>query len=424
MTTRPLRSPDSGEAAAKAVASGAKRLEDVMARYVEAIDAREATVKAFVHFDRNRFARAHTMQGPLAGLPIGIKDIIDTVDMPTECGSPIYRGRVPVNDAPVVSQIRRAGGNIAAKTVTTEFAAVSPGATTNPHNPKHTPGGSSSGSAAAIAAGFLPFAVGTQTGGSVVRPAAFCGIAGLKPTFGLFPGFGVKGFSWTLDTVGIFAKTVPDLGFFAEAITGQSLAVSDDDRAPRIGVARMSVWDEVSPAMARAVEEACTRTARAGAKVTQIAVDPIFEAVYRAHFVVQDYELARSLAWEVDNHSDLLSEKLRTMIAGGAAIPAEKYLPALADARRGRAASDTLFGDTDVLIAPSASTSAPAGLESTGSPNLTRLWTLLGLPTVNVPGLVDENGLPLGIQIIGRAGDDRKTLQAAAWVEAAIANTA
>jgi Asp-tRNA(Asn)/Glu-tRNA(Gln) amidotransferase A subunit family amidase len=399
-------------------------LEDVMARYVEAIDARETTIKAFVHFDRDRFTRVSARQGPLAGLPVGIKDIIDTVDMPTECGSPIYRGRVPVNDAPVVSQIWRAGGHIAGKTVTTEFAAVSPGATTNPHNPKHTPGGSSSGSAAAIAAGFLPFSVGTQTGGSVVRPAAFCGIAGLKPTIGLFPAFGVKGFSWTLDTVGIFAKTVPDLGFFAEAITGQPLAVSDDDWAPRIGVARMNVWDEVSPAMAQAVDDTCGHASTAGAKVTQLPVEPIFEAVYRAHFVVQDYELARSLAWEVDNHSALLSEKLRTMIAGGAAIPTENYIAALADARRGRAVSDTLFGDADVLIAPSASMSAPAGLESTGSPNCTRLWTLLGLPTVNVAGIVDGNGLPLGIQIIGRAGDDRKTLQAAAWIEAAIANTA
>lgn len=423
MTPRPIRAPDSGESLAAALANGTRRLDDILARYLEAIDARESTIKAFVHFDRARFSRPPARTGPLAGLPVGVKDIIDTFDMPTECGSPIYRGRVPVSDAPVVSMVRRAGGHVATKTVTTEFAAVTPGATTNPHNPARTPGGSSSGSAAAIAAGFLPFALGTQTGGSVIRPAAFCGVAGLKPTFGLFPGFGVKGFSWTLDTVGAFARTVSDVAFFAAAITGQALAVTDDDWVPRIGVARMQVWDEIDPAMARAFEEACRRAGAAGAAVAQLAVDPIFEAVHRAHYVVQDYELARSLADEVDRHADLLSAKLRAMIAGGAAIPTETYVAALADTRRGRIASDTLFGDADVLLAPSAAGAAPQGIEGTGSPNLMRLWTLLGLPSVNVPGLVDGDGMPLGMQVIGRAGDDRRTLQAAAWIEAAIADT-
>ncbi len=424
MTPRPRPTPDSGESSAAAVASGTRRLNDIFARYLEAIDARESVVKAFVHFDRERFSRPPAQTGPLAGLPIGVKDIIDTFDMPTECGSPIYRGRVPVSDAPVVSMIRRAGGHIAAKTVTTEFAAVTPGATTNPHDPARTPGGSSSGSAAAIAAGFLPFAVGTQTAGSVIRPAAFCGVAGLKPTFGLFPGFGVKGFSWTLDTVGVFARTVPDLAFFAAAITGQPLGVTHDDWVPRIGVARMQVWDEISPAMAQAVEAACRRAGAAGAAVSQLVVDPIFEAVHRAHYVVQDYELARSLAYEVDHHADRISDKLRAMIAGGAAIPTATYVAALADARRGRIVSDALFGDADVLLAPSAASAAPPGSEGTGSPNLTRLWTLLGLPSVNVPGLVDADGMPLGVQVIGRAGDDRRTLQAAAWIEAAIAEAA
>jgi Asp-tRNA(Asn)/Glu-tRNA(Gln) amidotransferase A subunit family amidase len=314
--------------------------------------------------------------------------------------------------------VRRAGGVIAGKTVTTEFAALTPGVTRNPHNPAHTPGGSSSGSAASVAAGFVPFSIGTQTAGSVIRPASFCGIAALKPSSGLLPGFCVKGFSWTLDTVGLFARTTRDVAFFAQAITGQDLSVSADPfRVPRFGLARMQVWEEIDSAMAGAIELACYLARKREARIVPLPVDDLFEKADRAQYVIQDYELARSLAFEFDTCRSLISPPLQDMIAKGLSISAERYVIALEHARTARVASDRLFADVDFLIAPSASSSAPLGLEATGSPNLARLWTLLGLPAVNVPGLQDEAGMPLGIQLIGRLGQDRATLRAAAWLE-------
>ncbi|MGA0594074.1 amidase [Enterovirga sp. CN4-39] len=421
MTSRDAAPAGSGRALAAALSAGTTRLATVLAEYLSAIEAREPELQTFAHLDRDAFLAGPREKGPLAGLPVGVKDIIDTVDMPTACGSPIYASRMPVSDAPVVSMVRRAGGTIAGKTVTTEFAAVNPGPTRNPHNPSHTPGGSSSGSAAAVAAGFLPFSIGTQTGGSIVRPASFCGVAAIKPTIGLLPGFCVKGFSWTLDTIGLFARDVRDLAFFAEAITGQDLAVPEGELSqPRFGIARLKVWDEMEPAMAEAVETACRTASARGAAVTTLPVPAMFEDAHQAHYAIQDYELARSLAYEFDNHQDLLSPKLRDMIRGGLAISTETYVAALADGRAARFASDALFAGTDVLIWPSASGAAPAGIEATGSPNQTRLWTLLGLPTVNVPGLADASGMPLGIQIVGRLGRDRDVLRAAAWLEDAL----
>ena len=303
------------------------------------------------------------------------------------------------------------------KTVTTEFAAVTPGPTRNPNNLAHTPGGSSSGSAAAVAAGFLPFSIGTQTGGSVIRPAAYCGVAGLKPTIGLLPGFGIKGFSWTLDTPGLFGRTVRDVAFFAAAITGQDLTIRDGaGAAPHFGLARMQMWDEMDDAMEQAIATACDRAAQHSAVISHLPVGAVFEDAYRAHYVIQDYELARSLAFEYDTMPELVSPKLRELIRNALSISPELYAFAQHQGRIGRAESDRLFGDCDVLIAPSAPSSAPMGLESTGSPNFTRLWTLLGLPSVNVPGLVSASGLPLGLQVIGRLGQDRETLYAAAWL--------
>ena len=412
-----------GAALAQGIVEGSLERDEVLSRYLAAIDAREPEIKAFAHFDRDRFGASPTCNGPLAGLPVGIKDIIDTIDMPTACGSPIYRGCMPPSDAPIVSMVKRAGGVIAGKTVTTEFAAVTPGATRNPHNTEHTPGGSSSGSAAAVAAGFVPFSIGTQTAGSVIRPASFCGVAGLKPSFGLLPGFRVKGFSWTLDTLGLFARTVRDVAFFANAITGQNLSIAAEPLLlPRFGVARMQVWDEIDTAMADAVELTCYLARSRGASVETLAVDEIFEQADKAQYVVQDYELVRSLAFEFDNHKELLSPSLREMIVKAQSITTERYVNALAVGRAARLASSRLFAQADFLIAPAASSPAPLGLESTGSPNVAQLWTLLGLPAVNVPGLQSQSGLPLGIQLIGPLGQDRATLRAAAWLEDALAS--
>ncbi len=355
--------------------------------------------------------------GPLAGLPVAVKDNIDTADMPTERGSPIYRGHLPASDAPVVSMMLRAGGRTAGKTVTTEFAGGRPGNTTNPWNSDHTPGGSSSGSAAGVAAGFFPFALGTQTAGSIIRPAAFCGIAALKPSFNLLPSAGVKILSWTLDTVGLFAQNVRDVAFFTAALTGQNFTIATKDLAPRIGIARLDVWDQVSTEMMQALEDVCGRASRAGAKIKQVAVDTLFNRAQAAQLCIQEYESARSLAFEFGHWRDQFSRQLQSVMTRGWTTPAQTYRLAIDEARLARSAMQLLFDDTDILLAPSAASAAPRGLESTGSPNLTRLWTLLGVPCVNVPGLRNKAGMPLGIEVIAPLGQDHRALTFAAWLQ-------
>jgi Asp-tRNA(Asn)/Glu-tRNA(Gln) amidotransferase A subunit family amidase len=409
---------NSGYELATALARGTIRAEDMLADYLELIDARESTLRAFVHLDRTQFLSPTDVTGPLGGLPVGIKDIVDVAGMPTRCGSPIYQDQVASGDAPIVSMIRHAGGRIAGKTVTTEFATRKPGPTTNPRNTRHTPGGSSSGSAAAVAAGMLPFAIGTQTGGSVIRPGSYCGIAALKPTGGFFPYAGIKATAWHLDTIGVYGRKVRDVAFFAEAITGQALTIDDESGwTPRIGVMPMQAWEECSADMMKAVASASRAAEKRRAAVARLIPDAIFETAYAAHFIIQDVEIARSLAYEFDVHEHLLSPMLNETIRTGQAISAVRYAQALEDQRAARRASPSLFDDVDVLLAPSAPSAAPFGLESTGSPNLNRLWTLLGMPCVNVPGLLDSAGLPLGVQIIGPIGADRLALRAAAWLE-------
>jgi Asp-tRNA(Asn)/Glu-tRNA(Gln) amidotransferase A subunit family amidase len=412
---------NSGRTLAAAIASGAIGRDDALTAYLDVIGAREPIVRAFVHFDRAEFQAPPAHRGSLQGLPVGIKDIADVAGMPTRCGSPIYENHMAHGDAPVVSMIRHAGGRIAGKTVTTEFATRHPGPTTNPHNPAHTPGGSSSGSAAAVAAGMLPFAIGTQTAGSVIRPGSYCGIAALKPTFGFLPYAGVKATSWHLDTVGLYGKEVRDVAFFAEAISGQPLVVEDEpDWRPRIGVMRSASWDECSVEMIAAVASAARAAERRRATVTHLAADPILDTAFAAQLVIQNVEIARSLAYEFDHFEHLISPVLHAAIRTGQAISAEQYARSLVDRRACQRAAMDLFGDIDVLLAPSAPSSAPVGIESTGSPNLNRLWTLLGTPCVNVPGIVDASGLPLGVQVVAPIGADRLALRAAAWLEDAL----
>jgi Asp-tRNA(Asn)/Glu-tRNA(Gln) amidotransferase A subunit family amidase len=413
-----LTGSNSGSALAASLATGTVRLADVLAAYLDVIDTREPVVRGFVHLNRGAFLDPRSPAGPLAGLPVGVKDIIDVTGMPTECGSPIYKDHMPPGDAPVVSMIRRAGGRIAGKTVTTEFATRHPGPTTNPRNPAHTPGGSSSGSAAGVAAGMFPFAVGTQTAGSVIRPGAYCGIAALKPTFGFLPYAGVKATAWHLDTVGLYGRTVRDVAFFAEAITEQSLAVvATSDWKPRLGVMPMQTWDECSEDMKNAIDSAAHQAEKYGATVRHLHADAIFETAYAAQLIIQDYEIARSLAFEFDRFEHLFSPVLHETMRTGQAIAGNRYAQALEDQRAARRASIGLFADIDALLAPSAPGAAPQGLASTGSPNLNRLFTQLGTPCVNVPGLADTAGMPLGVQIIAPIGADELALRAAAWLE-------
>lgn len=412
---------------ARQIEAGELTPAGVVDRCARAIAAQDAQVGAFAAIDleaahREALASAAALAAaPLRGLAVGIKDIFDTADFPTAYGSPIYAGHRPRTDAALVTEIRRGGGLILGKTVTTELAFMWPGQTRNPHNPDHTPGGSSSGSAAAVAAGMLPIAIGSQTAGSVIRPAAFCGIAGFKPSFGLLPTAGMKGFAWHLDTAGIFAARVTDVAFATAAITGRPLRI---DRAtadaPRIALVRTPRWSEASEAMHNALETAARAAVSAGATVQEVVLPPVFERAYEAHAVIQGYEAYRALGFEYDRFRDRLSPPLRRMLEEAAHLSPEAYDAARRSARRARRALAELVGDGTVLLTPSAPGAAPAGLGSTGAPIFNRLWTLLGTPCVNVPGLVDAARLPLGVQVVGRFGRDHHTLQAAGFLETAL----
>jgi Asp-tRNA(Asn)/Glu-tRNA(Gln) amidotransferase A subunit family amidase len=391
----------------------------------EAIAAAEARIGAFVTLDlnatRRRADESRLAATPLCGLPIGVKDIYDTADLPTQYGSPIYAGYRPRADAAAVVMARRAGGLILGKTVTTEFASLVPGRTRNPHNPGHTPGGSSSGSAAAVAAAMVPIAFGSQTAGSIIRPAAFCGVAGFKPSYRLIPTVGMKCYAWHLDTAGLFAAGVADVAFAAAAITARDLRVDrGEPAAPRIGLLRTHLWPQASMAMQGAVEAAVRAAEGAGATVTELTLPAILEEGHRAQFIIQDYEAFRALAFEYDRHRDEIGKLLRDQLDRASAISVADYDAARRTASRARRALGDLMSEHDVILTPSAPGAAPPGLGSTGDPAFNRLWTLMGTPCVNVPGLQD-GGLPLGVQIVGQFGGDRAALEAALFLERSIA---
>jgi Asp-tRNA(Asn)/Glu-tRNA(Gln) amidotransferase A subunit family amidase len=411
---------------ARRIESGELTPAAVVELCAQAIATCEAEIGAFAALDievaRRDAQRLELARSPLRGVPVGIKDIFDTADFPTAYGSPIYAGHRPKSDAAVVMMVRRAGGIVAAKTVTTEFASLQPAGTRNPRNPDHTPGGSSSGSAAAVAAGMLPLALGSQTGGSVIRPAAFCGVAGFKPSYRLLPTVGMKCFSWSLDTVGLFAASVADVAFAAAALTGRDLCVDQRPLAtPVVAVLRTDLWHEASAPMQNAIERAARAAEKAGATVKELVLPPIFGEAMRAHGIIQGYEAFRALAFEYDLHRDRLGPFLRRQLDDAAAIDTDAYDNARRITRRARQALVDVLADGEVMLTPSAPGAAPLGLGSTGKPTFNRLWTLLGTPCINVPGLLDSDGLPLGVQIVARFGRDRFALSAAAFLEAAIA---
>jgi Asp-tRNA(Asn)/Glu-tRNA(Gln) amidotransferase A subunit family amidase len=392
----------------------------------EAITAREKDIAGFAALDLAAARRAaddpRLSSLPLRGLPVGFKDIFDTADLPTQYGSPIYANHRPAADATAVVLTRQAGGIVLGKTVTTQFASLVPSVTRNPRNLAHTPGGSSAGSAAAVAAGMLPLAFGTQTAGSVIRPAAFCGVAAFKPSYRLIPMIGVKAVAWHLDTAGLFGAGVADVAFAAAAILGRELRVDGAaPTAPRIAIARTHLWPKASPAMVKAVESAAQIAAEAGAKVADLQLPPIVEDAYEAQFTIQDYENIRALAFEYDRHRERIDPLLRSLLDRATAISADEYDAARRLASRARQLLADAMTDHDVILTPSAPGAAPHGLAMTGDPMFNRLWTLMGAPCVNVAGLNDGDGLPLGIQIVGRFGRDRATLEAALFVERAIA---
>jgi Asp-tRNA(Asn)/Glu-tRNA(Gln) amidotransferase A subunit family amidase len=414
--------------AARAIQAGQLTSESLVAACLERIAARDGELAAWVHLDADAAltqARALDRQparGPLHGIPVGIKDIFDTADMPTEHGSPIYRGNRPRADASTVAQLRQAGCVIVGKTATTEFASIYPAATRNPRNPAHSPGGSSSGSAAAVADHMVPLALGTQTGGSVIRPAVYCGVIGLKPSFGSINRTGVKPVSDTLDTIGLFANTVEDAALALNLLSGRRMPdFAAKAAAPRIGFARTSRWKDADAATRAALESAARRLASAGAEVKDAALPPATEALFDAHGPIMNFESARALAWEQAHHRDAISATLLKRLDEGWAISREKYDDARQTARDARRQFSDLMRGFDLLLTPSARDEAPKGFASTGDSLFNRVWTLLGVPCITLPWGSGPNGLPLGIQLVAAVEQDAALLAQAQWAAAALA---
>ncbi|MEP6608520.1 MAG: amidase [Burkholderiaceae bacterium] len=402
--------------------------EAVTHSFLDAVAQRESEVRAFAWIDPARalkIARKFdgvAARGALAGLPIAVKDVIDTAGIPTEYGSPIYAGRVPHADAACVAALHLAGGYVLGKTVSAELANFAPGPTRNPHALDHTPGGSSSGSAAAVAAHMAPLAIGTQTAGSVIRPASFCGVVGFVPTRGAVPRAGVKQVSDTLDVVGCFANNVEDAALLADAIAlsgggGIRHAVT----APSIAWTDTPWADHLTRSMSSALERVVHACSSNGATVRQVVWSAKFTALAQAQRIVQVYETARAFATEFETARNLLSPQLDALIEEGRALDAAAYVSALQTGREGAAQIDRLFGDADVILAPSAPGEAPHGLSSTGDPQFNRPWHLLGGPQINLPlpraWIKSPSNLPLGVQLVGRPGDDTRLLATAQWLE-------
>ncbi|GAP37443.1 amidase family protein [Piscinibacter sakaiensis] len=367
-------------------------------------------------------ARAAAARGPLHGLPVAVKDIIDVAGLPTGCGSPLRAGHRPAADAAVVAALRQAGGVVVGKSATTEMAFLEPSPTGNPRAPGRTPGGSSSGSAAAVAAGLVPFALGTQTGGSVVRPAAYCGVVGMKPSLGLLPTAGTACFSWSLDTVGVFAARVDGARRLLEALTGRRWARTDPSRPWRIAVVDGRPWDEASAAMQDALGKAAARLAAAGHAVTPTRLGAWAPALFEVHAAIQGREASACLGPLRAARGDAMSATLRGYLDEAAGIDAAAYAAAWQRLAAERPAALAAFDGVDALLMPSAPDAAPPlSARSTGPSTLNRVWTLLGTPCVNVPGLATAEGAPLGLQVVTPPGADALALAVAEDLEALLA---
>ncbi len=421
------------------LAAGALRAVELAQACFDEIDQREPEVGAFAWFDRDHALRQaaaldeHRASGraigPLHGLPIGIKDIIDTAGIPTENGTVIDAGRVPRDDAFVVTRLKQAGALIMAKTVTTELAYRGPGKTRNPHNPAHTPGGSSSGSAAAVAAGMLPLAIGTQTAGSVIRPASYCGVIGFKPTFGTIPRTGVLMQSTSLDTIGVFAQSVDAAALLAESLCGfdagdpatetkpeprlYETATSEPPIGPTLAFVRQAAWDEAD----RDTQEAFVElVATLGECCDEVELPVPFAEASQLHGIVQKAELAKSFHRYESRARAQLCIAMQEAIDDGRRILAHDYLAARDWPAVLNAGLEAIFSRYDAIITPAAPGPAPEGLESTGSPAFNGVWTFCGTPAVTLPLLQAANGLPMGVQLVGRRGDDARLLRTARWL--------
>jgi Asp-tRNA(Asn)/Glu-tRNA(Gln) amidotransferase A subunit family amidase len=410
--------------AAQLLASRELSAADLMRACLDRVLEREDAVHAFAHLDPDaamaqaRALDAGPVRGPLHGLPLGVKDLFDTADMPTSYGSPVYAGHRPKADAASVALCREAGALVMGKTVSTEFAYFQPGPTRNPHNLAHTPGGSSSGSAASVADHMLPLALGTQTAGSIIRPAAYCGVVGYKPSLGRVSRAGVKSLSESLDVVGGFGRCVRDVRMLGAVLTGDSrLGPELEVGAPRIGLCRTPEWSRVDVEGQRAFDLAVAALSPAAASTADVDLPGDVPDLVALQKAVMYFEMPRALSHERIWHQGRLSAQLRTLFDEGMAITGAEYSAHIARTALAQRSVDALFDSFDVLVSPSATGEAPAGTDATGDPVFCRGWTLLGLPCVHLPVTKGPHGLPLGIQLVGRFGEDSRLLAIAEWVQ-------
>ena len=357
----------------------------------------------------------------LAGVPIGVKDNIETADLPTGYGSEIYAGHRPVADAASVAQARNAGAIVLGKTVSTEFAYYSPGKTVNPHNAEHTPGGSSQGSAAAVAAGMVPLAFGTQTAGSIIRPAAYCGVVGYKPSWGLIPRAGVKLLSDWLDTVGVFARDVEDAAFFVAGLTARPGLKSEGAPGPyTIAVLREPYPGEAEPEAVATLDRAAEALRKAGHTIVDLPTPKALQPIPRLQRLVMAYDMDKSLGHERRHFENSLSPILKAYLDEGRGTAARAYDAAIATTRETMRDIEAVFGAADVILSPSAAGEAPKGLHATGDPAFNRIWTQLQLPCLTLPAGSGPNGLPVGVQLAARSGQDALLLAVALATETAL----
>ncbi len=420
---RPLNELDATEIVSK-IAVGEVTCEAVVRDCIARIEAREGVVKAWVNFDQKRAldqARAldrAPARGPLHGVPIGLKDTIDTCDMPTEMGSPTYRGNRPRSDAACVALLRRAGALILGKTATCEFAGSAPPETTNPHNVAHTPGGSSSGSAAAVADHMVPAALGTQTGGSILRPSSFCAIFGYKPTYNTINTMGTWPAACSIDTIGWLARSIDDIEMLTAVLRMQAPQPPRPlSRVPRIGVWRTDLWNTAQPETKAAVEEAATKLGKAGATVRDIELPDAFTGLHIvARSTIGFYERAACMASAWDNQREMLSPQMRRYIENGHKISRDEYVAGLRRLDECRALLSGVFAKFDVLLAPCVPGEAPKGLDATGDPSMQAIWTALHTPTMTLPTHRGPNDLPVGIQLVAQRYDDDRLFACARWI--------
>ncbi|HET8540371.1 MAG TPA: amidase [Anaeromyxobacter sp.] len=420
--TAPLETLGAAEAVAR-LRAGTLTSEALVAACLARIAREDGRLGAVEHLDaEGALAQARRIDAlrekpPLAGLPIAVKDVFDTHDLPTERGSEAFRGRRPPRDAEAVALLRAAGAVILAKTVTTELAFFRPGRTRNPHDLARTPGGSSSGSAAAVAAFLAPAATGTQTAGSVIRPASYCGVVGFKPTFDAVPMDGVSPFAPSLDTFGLFVRDVEAIPLLLQAVRVPADAPPLAG-PPRLALCRTDRWPLAEPSTRAAVERTAADLARAGAELEELAL-PELDGLADDQRTIMAAEAARTLRAIREAHAPLLSKVLLDFLAEGERIPPEQEALARDRAERCRARLPEVFARYDALLTPAAPGEAPVGLESTGDPAFARIWTLLGTPCASLPRARGPSGLPLGVQVVGAPGRDGALAAVCAWIAAA-----